>query len=100
MPTPIYNFVLMPQTELHGAAPLFQIGTTAYRLVGVQFWNGSNHYMAAVQDTDQQWWYFTGLGHMQRTGSLHGAIEHARSSWFISVQRRIQPTLLFYVAVR
>jgi hypothetical protein len=76
----------------------FSIGNVKFQLVGVQFWNGHNHYMAILQDTDRRWWYFTGLSRIELAGSLNAAIQRVRDKWFDKGRMRIQPAYMFCVA--
>jgi hypothetical protein len=58
------------QHNLEHLSPELQVAVAdkdvRYVLVGVLVFEGSSHYMSAVQDTNRVWWFCTGMGVMNR----------------------------------
>jgi hypothetical protein len=67
-----------------------------YVLVGVLVFNGTDHYMSAVQDTNRVWWFCNGTGVMRRQQNARSAFSTITKE---CPSQTLHPTHFFYAAV-
>jgi hypothetical protein len=65
-------------------------------LVGVLVFNGTDHYMSAVQDTNRVWWFCNGTGVMRRQQNARNAFSTITKE---CPSQTLHPTHFFYAAV-